>query len=220
MTYVAYRGDDHRGWAALGRAQRELFDYTGASLSLNKALEINDRYAPAYLARGLLNLDMGLYQEGLADLNNAQRYGPLDYDLHVALGKALYFVGNFGDALEHANIIIEIGNAEEFRRELERKVAEGYALRALVYETNEDLLSDAIQNWEWILGFDFVKLATWEMAEEHLLTLTGEIPARDPTPTPVDLFATDVPTATVTATTTPTLDVTPTPTPTAEQPPS
>jgi hypothetical protein len=220
LTYVAYRGDDHRGWAALGRAQRELFDYTAAASSLNTALEINDRYAPAYLARGLLNLDLGLYDEGLTDLNNAERYGPLDYDLHIALGRALYHVGNFGDALEHANIAIELGNAEEFRRELERKVAEGYAIRALVYETNEELLSDAIQNWEWILGFDYVKLATWLLAEEHLMSLIGEIPSRAATPTPIDLFATPIPTATATPTISPTVDVTPTPTPTTEQPPS
>lgn len=227
QTYVAYRGEDHRGWAALGRAQRELFDYTAASLSLNRALEINDRYAPAYLARGLLNLDLGLYDEGLADLNNAQRYGPLDYDLHVALGRAQYFVGNYGEALDHANIAIELGNAEEFRSELERKVAEGYAIRALVYETNEELVSDAIQNWEWILGFNHVKIATWLMAEEHLLALAGAIPTRGPTPTPIDLFATSMPTATITPTPSPTVDMTPitsptvdmtqTPTPTSEQ---
>ena len=65
LTYVAYRGDDHRGWSDLGRTQFELGDLQPAAFSLDQALSIKADYSPAYVGRGWLNLELGDGQSGL-----------------------------------------------------------------------------------------------------------------------------------------------------------
>jgi len=185
QTYTAYRSEDPTGWAALGRALLGAGQQEEALQALNIAIELNDRNAPAYLARGILHTERGMYDAAIEDLNAAQRYAPVTYDLWIATANALYLKGQYSDALtdyikpahEYAN-----GIPDQFLRE--RKLAECYALRGLIFENNPELLSDAILQWSYILGLEYVVPYTRALAEQHFNELTGVGPTRTPTVSP------------------------------------
>ncbi len=185
QTYTAYRSEDPTGWAALGRALLGTGQQEEALQALNIAIELNDRNAPAYLARGILHTERGMYDAAMEDLNAAQRYAPVTYDLLIATANTLYLKGQYSDALtdyikpahEYAN-----GIADQFLRE--RKLAECYALRGLIFENNPELLSDAILQWSYILGLEYVVPYTRALAEQHYNELTGVGPTRTPTVSP------------------------------------
>ncbi len=200
QTYVAYRSDDPRGWASLGRALLGAGQQEEALQVLNIAIELNDRNAPAYLARGILYTERGIYDAAIEDLNAARRFAPETFDLWIAKGRALYLNGNYSDALND-NITPAIAYAKDipdnFTRE--RKLAEAYALRAIIFELNPDNLNDAIRHWNYILEFEYVVPETRALAEQHYNELTGVGPTRTPTVSP-----TPSPTATTEGAETPT----------------
>lgn len=206
LTYVAYRGDDHRGWSDLGRAQLEIGDLPNASNSIARALEINPRYAPAYLTRGWLNLEVQAYQTALADFNEARRYGQETLELFMGFGYAHYNLENWQQALNNANIAIEMALQDQRASVQQRLVSRGYALRALISEKAPDLLDYAIDNWNWILELQFADPEVRDLAVEHLTALTGEVPPLLPTVTLTT-------TATITVTPFGTPPISPTPTP-------
>jgi tetratricopeptide (TPR) repeat protein len=185
QTYVAYRPEDHRGWGYLGRAQLGAGQIDEARSSLDISLGLNDRYAPAYLARGILFTKTGNYQDALADLNNARRYGTETYDLLIATARAHYYLGNYTDALSD-NLLPAIQQSNDLSnlRIKELRLAEAYALRALIFETNPDNINDAIRHWGYILNFENVLPDTLALAEQHYDELTGAGPTRTPTTSP------------------------------------
>jgi tetratricopeptide (TPR) repeat protein len=185
QTYIVYRPEDHRGWGYLGRAQLESGDLDQALVSLNTSLELNDRYAPAYLARGILFTRTGQYEDAISDLNDARRYGTETFDLQIATARALYGIGNYSDALsDYLLPAIQQSNDLALARIKELRLAEAYALRALIFETNPDNVNDAIRHWKYILDFDYVLPETRALAEQHYNELTGVGPTRTPTPSP------------------------------------
>ncbi len=185
QTYVAYRSDDPVGWAALGRALLGAGQHEEALQALNIAVELNDRNAPAYLARGILFTERGMYEAAIEDLYAARRYSPETYDLWIATAKALFFLGEYSDA-QKENIdpaITYAGDiADQFLRE--RKLAEAFALRGFIYELNPDNLNDAIRHWNYIREFEYVLTETRALAEQHYNELTGIGPTRTPTVSP------------------------------------
>ncbi len=189
QTYSVYRPEDHRGWGFLARAYYGLDEFDLAFEAAERALEFNDRYAPAYLIRGLVNYKREAYDEGLDDVYQARRYGSETYQLNLAIGRGLYYQGNFTEALRSVNLMIEQAptNAEK---------AEGYVWRALIYEaTNPPLLDDAIRNWRWVLTIQDAAEELQQLARDHLEALDAEpftltpastgsaTPSRTPTPT-------------------------------------
>ncbi|MCJ7569718.1 MAG: tetratricopeptide repeat protein [Anaerolineales bacterium] len=185
QTYVAYQSDDPLGWAALGRALLGAGQHEEALQVLNIAIEINDRNGPAYLARGILNTERGMYEEAIIDLSAARRYSPETFDLWIATARALYLNGKYSDALND-NITPAISYAKDIADNFtrERKLAEAYALRGLIYELNPDNLNDAIRQWGYILEFEHVLPDTRALAEQHYNELTGVGPTRTPTVSP------------------------------------
>jgi tetratricopeptide (TPR) repeat protein len=99
QTYVAYRSDDSLGWASLGRALLGAGQQEEALQAINIAIELNDRNAPAYLARGILYTKLGMYEVAIEDLNAARRFSPETFDLWIATGRALWLNGEYSDAL-------------------------------------------------------------------------------------------------------------------------
>ncbi len=207
-TYVAYNQEDPRGWAYLSRA---LAGNGQAELAIefaDRALEIKERYALAYLARAYAYLELDDGQNALDDLLNARRYGVETYANHYALGKAYYLVGDYREALNWINLSIS-------ETLVERRVAEGYVLRALIYESlDPPQTQDAILNWRWILDLKGSSPEARALAEEHLFQLTGVRPTRAPT------SASPLPSATPTRTTTRTPTPTRTPATPASIPPT
>jgi len=184
QTYLTYQPEDHRGWAALSRAQNELGNFASGLQAAAIALDLNNRYAPAYLARGWINISLGDYSDALQDFQSAQRYGQETFDLIYGLGIANYHLEEYEDALQYLNAALEIAGETRTLVIRERKTAEVYAARALVYETNPELLNDAIRAWEWVLELENALPETRAMAEQHYAELTGAAPTRTPTFTP------------------------------------
>jgi len=194
QTYLTYNPEDHRGWAALSRAQYALGNYASGLQTASFALEINNRYAPAYQSRGWIDIALNAYDDALADFQAAQRYGQESFDLFLGLGVAYYHLGEFEDSLQYLNTALAIANDVRSIVVRERKLAEVYAIRAQIYETNPDLLDDAIREWEWIMDLDNVLPETRAMAEQHYAELTGAAPTRTPTLTPTEVTETVTPT--------------------------
>ena len=221
-TYVAYNQEDPRGWAYLARAMAGNGQPEQAIEFANRALELKERYALAYLARAHAYLVLEEGQNALDDLLSARRYGVEAYANHYALGKAYYQIGNYREALKWINLSIS-------ETLLERRVADGYVLRGLLYESlDPPQTEDAIINWRWILDLKGSSPEARALAEEHLFQLTGVRPTRAPTqpgtagpsltPTPtrtpagsatVALTPSRTPTPTRTPTSAPTEDFTP-----------
>jgi tetratricopeptide (TPR) repeat protein len=208
QTYVAYAPQDHRGWAYLGRAQWGSAQPELAMVALNRALELNDRYAPAYVGRGYVNLTQGDSQAALSDFERARQYGRGTWLLTYGFAQAWYRFGEYPVALRWANDAIETSPND-------RKRAEAYAIRAIIYEdTNPPLVDDAVFTWNLILGLAEASPETRSLAEAHLQELTGVGPTRTPTSSAtVGLPATTTPEGLATPTPLPLPTLTPTPTP-------
>lgn len=106
LTYTAYQANDPYGWATLGVAQLGTRDLDGSLASLNRALEIDSHYAPAFLWRGQLMLERGDYLGGLDDLLNARRYGPASFDLYLSMARAHYLLGNYVESLRDRKSVV------------------------------------------------------------------------------------------------------------------
>lgn len=192
QTYVAYAPEDHTAWGYYSRTLLAHGHYEEALAAANRALNLNDRYAPAYLAAALTKLETGDYESGFTDLEQARRYGSENYDLVVAFGMAHYYLREYTDALPYLNQAIAEAPGPV-------QLAEGYRMRALIYEANPELASEAILNWRWILETEGAAPETVEMAEIHLAALTGEGPTLTPVPTsPTPALLTPTPAATAT----------------------
>ena len=213
LTYVAYRGDDHRGWSDLGRTQFELGELQPAAFSLDQALTIKADYSPAYVGRGWLNLELGDGQSGLTNFQKALQFGQETFEMYLGLGHAYYLLGDLQEGLNQASTAMTLAALAEDCEILDRDISRGYHLRAIIAEASDELTDYAIQNWEWVLALDCPDPFIREIAEEHLLILTGEIPIPSPTasrtPTPPG------PTPTPSRTPTPSPSLTPTNTPTS-----
>lgn len=200
QTYVAYRPEDHRGWTMLGRAMLGGRDIEGALAALDRALEINERYAPAYLARAQVRIEQGEYQAALTDVQSATRFGSTTFDLLLTTGRVNYHLGNLASALRAANDAMGMARNR-------RDTADGYALRAQIYETtNPPQIDQAIANWDWALSVEQARPEVHDLATARLLALRGSAPTPPPSRTPT-------PTRTPTATRTATAGPSPTPTP-------
>jgi len=217
LTYVAYRAEDHRGWSDLGRTQLELGDQPPAAFSLNQALTIKADYSPAYIGRGWLNLDLGDGQSALTDFQKALQFGQETFEMYLGLGHAYYLLGDLQEGLNQASTAMTLAALADDCEILDRDISRGYHLRAIIAEASDELTDYAIRNWEWILALECPDPFIRELAEEHLLILTGEIPIPSPTAsrTPTPLGPSPTPSRTPTAASSLTPTNTPTPAPTS-----
>jgi tetratricopeptide (TPR) repeat protein len=192
-TYLLYVPEDPAGLTALGRAYLELGRYDEAMPLFDLAIEINQRYAPAYVSRALIWISDGRYDDAVTDLITARRYAPDTFELSLTLGRAYYLLEEYGRAQEALNPLVEQARNSNNVVLKERRLAEVYALLALIYETNPLLEDDAILRWQWILDLENALPQTRQMALDHLRQLTGgdvdlpstsATPTRTPTPTP------------------------------------
>jgi tetratricopeptide (TPR) repeat protein len=202
QTYTAYSPADERGWAALGRALVGTGQYDQALEVLDIALELNDRYAPAYLARGILFAQKGEFEIAYDDILDAKRYGPVSFDLYINAARVLFAIGESQLALrEYTGPAITFANELRNTFIKERELGEIYALQGLIFEANPDVKSDAIRMWNYVLNLENALPATRELAQQHYDELTGVGPTRTPTSSPTPSpAATSSPTPTVSPT--------------------
>ncbi len=205
QTYTAYRPDDAVGWTYLARALFALGAIDQSLDAVDRALSLNSRYAPAYLARGLMRIEKGDYQGALSDMLQAQRYGAETFWLTLGLAKAYLHVGNRVEATRYVAEALRTAPSARDR-------AEAYAIRALLAETlKPPAIEAAIRDWNYVLDIPDIRPATRALAESRLIELQGG-PTRTPTLSPTPSLPA---TQTATATPTPTLGTPVTPTPTA-----
>ncbi len=102
-TYSVLRPDDPEGWGYLSLAEYGTGDRNSALASATRALEINDKYAVGFVARGQAEIDLGLYQDALADLLKARQYGSETFRLDYNLARAYFFLNRYVDSLKIAN---------------------------------------------------------------------------------------------------------------------
>jgi tetratricopeptide (TPR) repeat protein len=200
-TYSVLRPDDPEGWGFLALAEYGTGDVNSAFRSASRALEINEKYAIGFVARSQAEIELGLYQDALNDILKARQYGSESFRMDFAQARAYFFLNRYVDALKLANQAIAL-TADNTKK------AQGYALRAQVYEaTNPPLEDEAKRNWNWILDTEGIPDDLRAMAESHLAVLNGEAPASSPTSPPPS--ATSVTSASATAVS----SATPSPTP-------
>ncbi len=193
QTYTTYKPDDHRGWAALARVNAGLGNLDDALEAANRSIQINDRYAPAYVARSIVNIHQGSYQAALDDLLLARRYGQETYDLLIHIAETYFYLGQYEDAINSANTAQTAANDEPIFINQQIKTAEVYALLGRIYESNPEAIGDAIMRWRWILGLEHVRPETLALAETHLAELLGEGPTRTPTMIPTTVATSETP---------------------------
>lgn len=183
QTYTAYAPQDERGWGALGRALVGTGNLDQALEVLNIALEINPRYAPAYLARAILHAQRGEFVQARADVFDAQRFGPETFDLRITTARILINTTELQLALNDylTPAIAEAKNIENVLVK-ERELGELYALRGIIYESNQDNLGDAIIQWNWVLSLENALPETRALAQVHVDELSGVGPTRTVTP--------------------------------------
>ncbi len=183
QTYTAYAPQDERGWGALGRALVGTGQLDQALEVLNIALELNPRYAPAYLARAILYAQRGQFNEARTDAFEAQRYGPTTFDLRLTTARILVNTREFQVALNDY-LTPAISDAKNIENLLvkERELGELYALRGTIYEANPENKSDAIIQWNWVLSLENARPETKALAQQHVDELSGVGPTRTVTP--------------------------------------
>jgi tetratricopeptide (TPR) repeat protein len=221
-TYTLYATTDPLGWSYLARS----LVHTGATEAgleaANRALTLNDRHAPAFLARGFYYLQQKDAALALEQFNQARRFGSENYELYLGFGQAYYMLGRNRDAMLELNEALKVANEEKKIPNRERRKAEVYTHLGLVYEaTTPPLLDDAITCWNYILEMGGSSPEAVALAEQHLQILTGRIPSRQATWTPSPTFLgvttpTRTPTRTITPGASPTPGPSPTPTATEE----
>ncbi len=174
-TYSVLQPDDPEGWGYLSLAEYGTGDMNSALSSSNRALEINDKYAIGYVARGQAEIEFGLYQDALADLLKARQYGSETFRLDYNLARAYFFLNRYVDSIKIANQTIAFTPDNT-------KKAQTYALLALVYEaTNPPLVDDAVRSWNRILDTEGIPGDLRALAESHLAALNGGAPVASPT---------------------------------------
>jgi tetratricopeptide (TPR) repeat protein len=183
QTYTAYAPQNERGWGALGRALVGTGNLDQGLEVLNIALEINPRYAPAYLARAILHAQRGEFVQARADVFDAQRFGPETFDLRITTARILINTTELQLALKDylTPAIAEAKNIENVLVK-ERELGELYALRGIIYESNQDNLGDAIIQWNWVLSLENALPETRALAQVHVDELSGVGPTRTVTP--------------------------------------
>lgn len=205
QTYTAYRPDDAVGWTYLARALFALGALEPSLAAAERALSLNPRYAPAYLARGFIRIEAGDFQGAVNDMRQARRYGAETFWLNLGTAKAHLYAGNRREATRYVARALETAPSARDR-------AEAYAIRALLAQSMEPpAIEAAIRDWNYVLDTPNIRPATRALAEAHLIELQGG-PTRTPTRSPTPSLP---PTHTLTPTATPTIGTPATPTPTA-----
>jgi tetratricopeptide (TPR) repeat protein len=111
------------------------WDSAGAEQEFNRAIQLNPGYALAHLWYGEQLYSRGRWDEGLAQIKEAQSLDPLSMYVNEAYGIALYFTHHYGAARNQLNGTLELypdsrmahfvlGNLYEEERMYDKAIAE------------------------------------------------------------------------------------------------
>lgn len=191
-TYLLYEENDPHAWAVLGEALYKNGALEKALDAFDKAIEINDKLAEAYLYRGFVYLEMEEGQSAVNDFFEARSLTPDSFAASLAMGRALWLAGRINDAVR------QISSSQELAAS-DGELAQIYYWRAMIFKEVSNIPA-AIKDWEALLELpeEEVPVKWLISAQENLLALTPTpTPTASPTDTPTPT-ATNTPTATAT----------------------
>jgi TolB-like protein/Tfp pilus assembly protein PilF len=109
MRALALDSSLAEAYSALGYVQeRQDWNWVGAEQTFQHAIALNPGYASAHLWYGLLLLDMGRWDESLAEVKRAQDLDPLSPIIGTVLGFVLYNLGRSDAAIEEEKRTLEL----------------------------------------------------------------------------------------------------------------
>jgi tetratricopeptide (TPR) repeat protein len=172
-TYTLYVPDDAQGWLALGQAYTGSGALEEAQESLDKAIELDESLAEAYVARGLVFIELDEGQSAVNDLLQANRIERRSFAINLNLGRALFASGRLNEARSQFNTSLDL--AEE-----DQQMGQVYYWRAQLLEAlgNRPV---ALQDWERLIDLpDEAVPEEWVKTAQRHLTDAGTAPARTP----------------------------------------
>lgn len=191
-TYLLYEENDSQAWADLGEAMYKNGMLEKALKALDKAIDIDDELAEAYLNRGFVYLEMEEGQAAVNDFFEARSLTPDSFAANLAMGRALWLAGRTNDAVRQISSSQELATSDN-------ELAQIYYWRAMIFAEVGNIPA-AVKDWEALLALPEAEVpAGWiTTVQENLVALTPTPTATaslTPTPTPT---GTKTPTATVT----------------------
>jgi tetratricopeptide (TPR) repeat protein len=172
-TYTLYMPDDADGWLALGQAYYGSDALVEAQESLDKAVELNGNLAEAYVARGLVFIELDEGQLAVNDLLQANRFERRSFAINLNLGRALVAAGRLNEARNQFKTSLDLAEDDQ-------QMGQVYYWRAQLLEALGNRPA-ALQDWERLVDLpeDVVPQAWLKTAQRHL-TDAGTAPARTP----------------------------------------
>jgi tetratricopeptide (TPR) repeat protein len=167
MTYLAYASEDVSGWNAIAASYYNLYEFDLAEEAYTYVLVLDEFNFIALYSRGLLFMDLDRYEEALADFDQAREIDPQSDSVEFARARAFFALNQPESALESLELI--------FSRSLEPNIlADAYKLQALYFvNQSPPYISEAISNWETILGLENVSESRKQRAQTELEILTN-----------------------------------------------
>jgi tetratricopeptide (TPR) repeat protein len=98
----------------LGNLYLLAYEYDQAVREYTQVLDADPDSAYAYLRRGVARFYLNMYEQSLADLEDAVRYDRSNPMIHTWLGFVYFVIGRYGAALAPLNCAIELGSNEAY----------------------------------------------------------------------------------------------------------
>lgn len=84
------------------------WDFKNTIVHLNKALEINPNFAPAYIQLAVYNCTFGKFQKALEYIEIARSLDPLSHEVYFAKGYIYYHMEAYGDSIKTLDTSLEL----------------------------------------------------------------------------------------------------------------
>ena len=171
--YTLYVPEDAQGWLALGQAFAGRDLYVEAQEALSQAIELDENLAEAYVARGMVFVELDQGQQAVNDLLRASRIERRSFLINLNLGRALFTAGRLNEARSQFNTSLDLAEDDQ-------QLGQVYYWRAQLIEAlgNRPV---ALQDWKRLIDLpsDTVPKDWITVARRHL-TDAGTAPARTP----------------------------------------
>ncbi len=172
-TYTVYMPDDAEGWLALGQAYSGSGSFNEAQIALDHAIEIDETLAQAFVARGLVFIELDEGQKAVNDLLQANRIDRRSFIINLNLGRALAAAGRLNEARSQFNTSLDLADDD-------LQLGQVYYWRAQLLEALGNRPA-ALLDWEKLVDLPSESVPEiWiRTAQRHLID-AGTAPARTP----------------------------------------
>ena len=172
-TFTLYLPDDPQGWLVLGQAFAGEDEFEEAKDALDTAIDLDENLAEAYIARGLVSIELDEGQQAVNDLMRANRIERRSFVINLNLGRALFAAGRLNEARSQFNTSLDL--AED-----DHQSGQVYYWRALLLEALGNRPA-AMLDWEKLVDLPAKVVAPdWLKTAQRHLSDAGTAPVRTP----------------------------------------